>query len=182
MKINELIVTHNYLRHEDDVVEMIHYVKNGGLWTKECLVEYSKIKGFDRVSPLIQLTQFEDGKIFVHDGHHRVVATWLAGRDFLYSEEFNLTQWKYADYLEINHQNGWYTPFDPRIHTRTPDFAQFKKKARELFNSDLDNAEKWILENQHMFREERKYLFVPEMAQTLFPEVAFMMLDYTTGK
>lgn len=181
MKIDKLIVTHNHLRHEDDLVKMIPYVKNGGLWTKEHLEEFSRKMGFSRISPLIQLSRFEDNQIFIHDGHHRLISTYLAGRDILYPEEYVISNWKYSDYLEINHKNGWYTPFDPRTHTRTPDFAQFKKLAREKFVDNPKEAEQWILENQNMYREKRKYLFVPEMAQIFLPEIAVQMLDYTNS-
>jgi hypothetical protein len=143
---------------------MIRYVSEGGVWTKHYLEEYSQKMGLGRVSPLIQLSRFDDGKVFLHDGHHRVVSTHLAGRSILLPEEYEISEWTYPEYLEINHGNGWYTPFDPRIHTRTPDFGKFKKLAKEKFILDPIEAEKWILENQHLYREPRKFHFVPELA------------------
>lgn len=164
MNISQLLVTHNHLRHKENLHEMVYYVANGGVWTKEYLAEYSRAKGLERVSPLIQLSLFDDGKVFLHDGHHRVVSTFLAGREILFPEEYQVSHWTYPDYLEINHGNGWYTPFDPRIHTRTPDFGKFKKLAKDKFLTDPLEAERWILENQHLYREPRKYHFVPELA------------------
>jgi len=181
MKISQLMVTHNHLRHKENLHEMIRFVSEGGIWTKGHLEQYSREKGLDRVSPLIQLSQFDDGKLFLHDGHHRVVSTFLAGRDVLESTEYEISNWKYPDYLEINHGNGWYTPFDPRIHTRTPDFGKFKKIARERFADDPIGAEKWILENQNLYREDRRFWFAPELAE----EVLWLIqkgVDPVTGK
>ena len=165
MKIDQLIVTHNYLRHKEDLHEMIQYVADGGLWTAEFLKKYSKSKGLNRVSPLIQLSRFEDGAVYLHDGHHRVVSTLLAGRSILDSTEYQITEWTYPDYLEISHTNGWYTPFDPRSHTRIPDFTKFKKQAKERFLIDPVEAEKWILNNQNLYCEPRKYKFIPEFTE-----------------
>lgn len=167
MNISQLWVTHNHLRHKENLYEMVRYVAGGGLWTKEYLEEYSRVQGLDRVSPLIQLSRFDDGKVFLHDGHHRVVSTYMAGRHILLPEEYQITDWRYPDYLEINHGNGWYTPFDPRIHTRTPDFAKFKKLAREKFLVDPVEAENWIIENSNLYREPRRYKSVVELANDL---------------
>lgn len=181
MKIDQLIVTHNYLRHKENLHEMVQYVADGGLWTAEFLKKYSESKGLKRVSPLIQLSRFEDGAVYLHDGHHRVVSTLLAGRFVLDSTEYQTTEWTYSDYLEISHTNGWYTPFDPRIHTRTPDFAKFKKQAKERFLIDPVEAKKWILNNQNLYCELRKYKFIPEFAE----EVQWQLqkgVDPITGK
>jgi hypothetical protein len=164
MNLNEVIVTHNHLRVAESLPEMIAHVKANGLWDADYLKRYSELKGI-RLSPIIQLSRFEDGKVFLHDGHHRAAATFLAGRAFLYPSEFHVTQWKYSEYLEISHPNGWYTPFDPRTHVRTPNFSRFKRMAKELFITRPELAEKWILENKHLFSEPRKHTFVPEFAK-----------------
>lgn len=181
MKIDQLMVTHNHLRHKENLHEMVQYVANGGLWTAEFLKKFSESKGLSRVSPLIQLSRFEDGVVYLHDGHHRAVSTFLAGRYTLDPAEYQITEWTYPEYLEISHANGWYTPFDPRIHTRTPDFAKFKKQAKEKFLIDPIEAEKWILDNQNLYREPRKYKFVSEFAE----EVQWQLqkgVDPATGK
>lgn len=168
MDINQLWVTHNHLRHKDDLHEMVSYVAKGGLWSKECLEKYSRFQKLDKVSPLIQLSRFDDGETFIHDGHHRVVSTYIAGRYILFSDEYEITDWNYSDYLEINHSNGWYTPFDPRIHTRTPEFASFKKLAKQKFSVDLIEANKWVMENTSLFREPRRFKSVAELANSVY--------------
>ena len=162
--LSDLLVMQSDLRHWDDLSSMIEYVKGGGFWTAEYLSDYAKSKSLPRVSPLISVSSFEDNSDFVHDGHHRCVATWLGGRNYLRDDEFNLTEWKYKDYLEIAPENNWYTPFDPKTHVRTADFAAFKKEARERFKSDVNVALDWLYKNLDQFRTPRTIHTVPELA------------------
>lgn len=165
-----LEVTHNDLRRHDVICEMIEHVANGGFWNAEALAEYisKNPRHAGRVSPLIQLSQFEDGRIFIHDGHHRSVSICLAGRTFLHDSEYVLTKWKYVDYTEISHKNGWYTPFDPRVHCRTPNFAKFKVEAKQKFidlnGADEEPVHQWILGNANIFCEPRRIRTVQELA------------------
>jgi hypothetical protein len=160
--LNELIVTHNRLRHPKDIERMVEFVSIGGYYTESMLGQFAKNESLSRVSPLIQIARFEDGKMYVHDGHHRAVSCWLAGRQEMPHDEYQITDWTYQQYLEISHENGWYTPFDPRIHVRTPDFNKFKKEARQRF-LESDHSQ-WINENVHLFREDRKIITVEELS------------------
>lgn len=40
--------------------------------------------------PLVQLHRVEDGRIIINDGHHRLLAFWLCGRQELYAGEYDL--------------------------------------------------------------------------------------------
>lgn len=153
------------LRHWTDIDSMIEYVKNGGFWTKEYLEQYSKLKKLPRVSPIIAISSFEDGQKFVHDGHHRCVATWLGGRDYLRDDEFVISDWKYDEYLEIAPHNNWYTPFNPKTHVRTPDFADFKAEAKVRFGEDAKEAVDWLYENLDQFRTLRAINNVADLAK-----------------
>lgn len=165
--LSDLLVMQSDLRHWDDLKSMIAYVQKGGFWTPEYLSEYAKEKGLDRISPIIALSRFEDGSIFLHDGHHRCVATWLGGRDYLRSDEYTRSDWTYDDYLEIAPHNGWYTPFDPRTHVRTADFGAFKKEARIRFNQDPMEAVDWLYEHMGDFRTPRTLSYLPELAANI---------------
>jgi hypothetical protein len=167
MNINELWTTHNHLRCQKNLHQMILFIKSGGFWTKQSLEAYSNLQNLNRVSPLIQLSKFDDEKVFLHDGHHRVISTYLAGRDYLRPDEYQVTNWRYSDYLEVNDEIGWYTPFDPRSHTRTPDFANFKKLAKEKFLNNPIEAKQWIAENTHLFIEPRVFNYVVDLANTI---------------
>lgn len=156
------------LRHWDTIQEMAVFVRNGGFWTLDYLKEYSELNNLTRVSPLIAITKFEDGEYYLHDGHHRCVATWLGDRNFLREDEYVLTEWTYDYYTEFAPHNNWFTPFDPRTHVRTPDFAQFKKAAREFclkhHVTNMMYAEPWLLKHEHEYMVPRELNFLPELA------------------
>jgi hypothetical protein len=160
------------LRHWDHMKDMVAYVKQGGFWTPEYLAEYSKEKKLPRISPVIAISRFEDGTDFLHDGHHRCVATWLGGREYLRTDEYQLTHWVYDDYLEIAPHNNWYTPFNPKTHVRTADFAKFKAEAKERFNTDPKEAVDWLFEHLDDFRTIRTIKNVPDLAALVKKTVA----------
>lgn len=162
--LKELRVMQDDLRHWDTMKEMVAFVKEGGFWTQEYLEKYSKKKKLPRVSPLIAISRFEDGVDFLHDGHHRCVATWLGGREFLIPDEYQITPWIYDDYLDIAPQNNWYTPFNPKTHVRTADFAKFKAEAKERFQKDQKEAVDWLYDHLDDFRTVRTIKNVPELA------------------
>lgn len=126
-------VTQNGLRNPGQLDEMIDFVENDGFWTQSGLAEYAQSKGLPKAAPMIAISEFEDGKRFIHDGTHRTIATILGHRNYLREDEFTLHRWKYDDYLEINGEAGWFTPFDPRTHIRLPEFNQFKARSKCLF-------------------------------------------------
>ncbi len=71
MRIEEIYVTQRKLRYPDKLLLMIEDIK---------------------LLPPIILGQLEDGTIEVREGHHRLVAFWLAGRKTLSVEEYILVQ------------------------------------------------------------------------------------------
>lgn len=158
--IKDLIVTQECLRDINQLPKMIDHVKNGGLWTKDVITSWSH-----RKVPLIALSVFEDGKTFLHDGHHRLVSTWLAGRKILDPAEYEIKEWKYSEYLEINFAEGWVTPFDPRIELRLADFFNFKKEVLGvLYAKGLTAAEEYIKSNKHLYTKKRKIFTVDELS------------------
>lgn len=166
--IDSLVVTHNSLRHHETIHEMSNFVAHGGVYNEEMLKSYAAAHFLDRVSPLIQIVRFEDGVMYIHDGHHRVVSCFLVGRKYLMPDEYIITDWKYSQYMHPSHQHGWYTPFDPRIHVRTPDFNTFKRDARLKFESlPLEEAIKWVDDNAHLYRTYRQIGSVAELAKSV---------------
>lgn len=163
MQLSNLIVMQSDLRNWK-IEPLISHVKNGGFWTEDFLTEYSKKNNLTRVSPKIAISRFEDGLLFLHDGHHRCAATWLGGRDYLRDDEYSIVDWKYSEYLEIAPENNWFTPFDPRIHVRTADFSKFKREAKEKFEKDFESAKIWLFQHFDDFRAERNIKYVPELA------------------
>jgi hypothetical protein len=140
---------------------LMDFVADGGVWSEGALRAYATRHGLPPPS-LIRLAEFpaEPGGpslLLTHDGHHRLVATHLAGRDFLYPEEYRLTRWAYDDYLAVNFGRGWVTPFDPRTHVRHADFAAWKAQILAVAREDQALAERLIREQPEAYRQARRY-------------------------
>lgn len=171
MKLKNLIVTQEEVRPTITLPPMIQFVRDGGFWTLEALLRYASLHG-QRLSPLIQLSRFEDGLLYIHDGHHRCVSTHLGGRDHLLESEYVVTDWTYDQYLEVNFANGWYTPFDPRTQVRVADIRPFKglvrKKLKELEDGvapfTSEGLESIIRQLTHKYARPRKFYSVADLA------------------
>lgn len=150
LHFSELRITQDGLRNRSQLDAMIEFVKRGGIFTRDVITEYL------HSSRLVGVNEFEDGRKFVHDGHHRLVAIKLSGvRDFLYPEEYFITKLPYARYTKANFSNGWYTPFDPRTHVRVCDFGVFKDQVIDLANDSPEQAIEFIEANRTVYLRER---------------------------
>ncbi len=167
MLIKKLIVTHNDLRNHSSIDAMVSFVEKGGFFTQKALEEFAANNNTSRVSPLIQVSQFEDNYDYIHDGHHRVVACWIAGRYFLSPQEFELGNWTYQRYMTPNIKTNWFTPFDPRTQARIPDFAVFKHEAmrRKVAGENHEDIVAWILSKTELYRTVKEITSVEELSQ-----------------
>jgi hypothetical protein len=158
MSLKQLTVGQHGLRYAvEHMHRMMDFVADGGVWNEGSLRQYAGVE-----QSLIQLSMFppEPGGsplLLIHDGHHRLVATLLAGRDFLHPDEFEVTQWTYADYLSINLSLEWVTPFDPRSQARLADFGAWKLHVLAIARDDPAGAERLIREQPGAYREARRY-------------------------
>lgn len=169
--IDELMIMQHDLRNFTQIDEMIKYVSNGGFWTQDALAAFAVKFHHERVCPLMEIVFFPDGQKMVHDGHHRLVSTYLGGRDYVRGDEYVMKLWKYEDYLHINFDNRWVTPFDPRTHVRVADIGVFKKTALDLSKTDADAAKSYIRAHQHTYVEARKWTGVANLAQTYLDSI-----------
>ena len=152
--LNSLIVLQDELRCPEQMAEMIAHVKSGGKWDKKTLLAYS-----DKHSHSITLNVFDEYAIMIHDGHHRCLATLLAGREFLFSTEYKLQSYSYDDYQRVNPQNHWVTPLDPRIEVRRPDILGFKNSMMNLFSMGYgDDALLQIKNNKSLYAKPREQI------------------------
>lgn len=158
MPISELYATQYGYRDDAGVKEMVEYVRQGG--------------EFD-AKPLITVFLLEDGKLFVHDGHHRSMAVYLSGRQYLKPNEYTLSPITYQALASVNFDAGYVTPYDPRSEMRLSDFRIFKKTAKQL-RDDISNPnrEKDALDYIHAHRSlycitHRPYETIPEMVSHL---------------
>ena len=163
LDIASLIVTQHELRYLGQIPQMVEFIRQKGVWNKEALTEHARFYHPGRISPLIQISRFPDGQDFIHDGHHRIATTWLGGRKVIYPEEYEVTEWTYELYLEINLSVGWVTPFDPRTHVRKPELHAFKKLVKE---NQL--PEEFIRDNLDLYCEIRRFHTIDEMAKELY--------------
>ncbi len=168
LKIDGLHVTQHELRYLDQIPQMVEFIKQEGVWHLQALLEHAERYHPGRVSPLIQISRFPDGLEFIHDGHHRLVTTWIGGRKVIFPEEYEVTNWTYEEYLEINIPVGWYTPFDPRTHCRRPDLHDFKSYIRSMVDTtDHSKIEEIIRNSLSAYCEPRRFQTVAEMAKHL---------------
>jgi hypothetical protein len=123
LKIEDLLVTQNVLRNFKQIDGMVEHVNHSGLWNIRALNEFNQ----DFVEPLIAISEFPDGKRYIRDGHHRCFATLLSGREYLANDEYVITPMTYEQYMSVNFDVAWVTPFDPRNQVRLSDFMDFKK-------------------------------------------------------
>ena len=101
MKLKDLVVTQESLRNEQQICAMIEFIKDGGKFSENTLEKFARDEDLGRVSPLMQLSLFEDGVYYLHDGHHRAISIFLAGREKLFLDEYEVTEWTYQDYLDV---------------------------------------------------------------------------------
>ena len=161
IRLIDLNVMQESLRHWEDIQDMSYFVSNGGKWTKDFLENYS-LKINSKNSSLIVISVFEDGKKYIHDGLHRCVATYLGGRDFLFEEEYIIKEWKYEDYTDFAPENEWYTPFDPRTHLRIANLSDFKEKVKKLCEQSQKDALDWISSNSFAYKHLRQFSTLEE--------------------
>jgi len=75
----------------------------------------------------VQISDFGDGQLYVHNGHHRVSACVLAGRTALLPGEYEVRSWTFEKYAEINWSCNWTTPFYPPTEVRVADLSVFRR-------------------------------------------------------
>jgi len=150
MYLTDLIVTQSSLRDYDQIPQMASIVRNGGYWTLDVLEKYNP-----KSTALIQISRFEDGLMYIHDGHHRAVATWLGGRVTLREDEYQVREYTYERYMTTKLKLGYFTPFDPRTHVRKPEFFKFKMEAQVIYDNHPEQLEDWIKSHENEYKEVR---------------------------
>ncbi len=141
LSLSSLIPTHGALRNFQQVETMVRFVLGGGVFDRKTLDLFAAEKGI-KPSPLIQITEFEDGDKYIHDGHHRALSIYMGGREEIYESEYEATRWTYSQYLEVNFGQNWVTPFDPRTEVRIADLKQWKQTVASIRTAIGDEATK----------------------------------------
>jgi len=158
LRIESCFVSQHGLRNISQLKDMIEFVKNGGRFNEESL---------NPPGPLIHIARFEDGQFFIQDGHHRMCAMVLAGRPFMFEDEFYIKDWTYKEFLDINFNCGWVTPYDPRIETRSPDYAIYKKMVNDNLKISKNHAVTFIAQNRQLYSSQRSYYHIQALIEWL---------------
>lgn len=169
--IKDLTVTQDGFRNDYQITDMIAYAANGGAFHQRAIIEHKN----NHRAKLITIAVFQDGRKFIHDGHHRVASIYLSGRDFLYNDEVELKHWSYNDYIQPNLGAGWITPFDPRIEVRISDYTSFKNTVTSMAwrnnsrypdTTDTKHLIEWILKNKSRYSVPRRVLSIQDMLRS----------------
>jgi len=169
LNLKQLIVTQDELRNEQQICQMTEFVRNGGMFNQRSLALFAEEHGTDP-SPLIKINKFEDGQLFIHDGHHRILSIYLGNRDHLLPEEYVVTRKSYQDYLDIVFEKneqwiGWMTPHDVRTELRLPDIHEFKELVLREFRANGEQAaHDLIVANRNQFVKPRQVRYVHELS------------------
>jgi hypothetical protein len=156
--IAQLLPLQEELRHPEEIPQMVKYVKSGGRWNRDSLKKYG-----NKLDPIF-ISRLEDGTLLLHDGHHRALATLLAGRDFLYSDEYVIEDYTYADYSAIYFHKSYVTPLDLKTECRVADFFDFKKEVMEIYKTNPEQAIQFIRDNPDRYRYPRTLFSLKESA------------------
>lgn len=167
--ISRLGITQDHLRKPEQIAEMVEFVKAGGKFTQD---EISKYLGVPPTPDLpIELAQFPDHRLFVHNGHHRVVAMHLGGRTHLYQGEYYVKYWRYIDYNDIVFLNpdgtwrGYVTPFDIKSECRLPDFVQYKLRVKDIYyEHGAEAATEYIKSHPSEYKKRKQWRSIPSLA------------------
>lgn len=169
MFIDHLRPTQKGLRHADQIASMVEFVRSGGIFSQEALIQFAQSKGYES-EKLIQINKFEDEMNFIHDGHHRCFSIWLAGREILHHQEFVFSYWSYQQYGEINFDNGYVTPYNPKEEIRHADFFDFKFEVRKIAETSIEEAIEFIKLNRSRYCEPRDCWHIKDLAPICLQE------------
>lgn len=152
------------LRDVEQIEVMVEFVRSGGVFDLAELARHQNLPVSSK--ELIQIRHFEDENFFIHDGHHRCLSVWLAGREVLMESEYKVSDWLYSQYGDINLEAGFVTPYDPRKETRIADFFAFKQEVRNLAEDSIAKAMEFISENRNRYCEPRSCWHIKDLART----------------
>lgn len=127
MNVNDLYISQQGLRNIKEIEQMVEYCKAGHVFNlvniNAYLISKTNKKKFDS---LIEISRFEDGRLMIHNGHHRCLAIYLGRKSKeLYSSEYVIKDWKYDDYRFCSLPE-WVTPFDPILEIRVSNLKDWK--------------------------------------------------------
>lgn len=115
-----------------------------------------RLRSRDGSTALVAVTKFEDGRLMICDGLHRVTAIMVARpTSALLPEEYLIYEMPYDKFLEINFEVGFVTPFDPRFEVRVADWHDFRREVQERLRDGIDPVP-FIRQNRSVYASPRE--------------------------
>jgi len=178
VSISNLVCTQLGIRNFLLLPSMIDFVKTGGIFSSTELTNYALRHDNKKNHRLMQVIRFGDDQLYLNDGHHRIIAMILGGRNQLKKEEYCIldTTYEFASTPQFPH--SFYTPYDPRIEMRLPNLENFKDTVSKFLNEGkLDKALEFIYQNRHMYVSKRILRSPYELVQHLKPQIDINALN-----
>ena len=173
LDIRNLKITQETLRKPHQIQSMVNFVSSGNKFDVYRIGPYDM--GDLKVETLIEIAQFPDGELYIHNGHHRAVAIYLAGRNTLFGDEYYIKEWDYSDYNDIvflnddNTWRGYVTPFDIQTEVRLPDFRAYKDTVKDLYyNQSPDHAIHYIKTHPELYKKKKTLLGLEDLGVSFY--------------
>lgn len=169
MDIRRLKITQDKLRKPHQIERMVEFVNEGGIYNASNIAQHLGTEPHSELP--LEIAKFPDGECYIHNGHHRAVSMFLAGRFFLEHDEYFIKEWDYSDYDDIVFLNpdgtwrGYVTPFDVRNECRLPNFKKYKKKVKSLYwEQSPMHAVHYILTHPELYKTNKTNFSVEDLA------------------
>lgn len=174
MDIRKLGITQESLRKSEQVPNMVQFIRDGGVFNSRSIANYLKVEPHKELP--LEIAEFPDGARYIHNGHHRAAALFIAERFFLEADEYYVKKWDYADYADIVFLNpdgtwrGYVTPFDIRTEVRVSDLGPFKNRVKQIYDvSGSTAAMQYIRYYPDFYKKSKRLHTVEELvADDLF--------------
>jgi hypothetical protein len=158
LKISDLGIIQDELRNPGQIADMIKHIEERGF--------------FHHCKPLIEIAQFsDDNRHYIHNGHHRAVAMYLAGREYISTGEYYIKTWTYKDYDDVVFFNedrswrGYVTPFDVRKEARIANLAHHKETVQKVFALHGEEAARlYIKQTRPLYCYSKRHYTVKDLA------------------
>jgi len=173
-KIADLIVTQESLRNFDYCIKMSKFVAAKGVFTMETLIAKNReLEGSSKIHlkppKLILIARFwPDKSLYIWDGHHRVVAIYLGGREEILPVEYEIWNIPYDLIKKVNFKTGYVTPFDPKVEVRLSEFGLFKQLANDMLRVEKKTEQEVIVfinGSREKYVKKRTYKTVAELVK-----------------
>eukprot|EP01094_Clydonella_sp_ATCC50884_P007414 TRINITY_DN16593_c0_g1_i1.p2 TRINITY_DN16593_c0_g1~~TRINITY_DN16593_c0_g1_i1.p2 ORF type:complete len:231 (+),score=71.94 TRINITY_DN16593_c0_g1_i1:82-693(+) len=163
--IDRLVVTQSSVREPSLLPPMVEFVRGGGVFEGE--------RG-EKWGGLVVLVRFvDDGRTYVFDGHHRVVACWLGRPDrcLLRREVLLVDGQSFATNRSIVWERGLVYPYEVQSEVRLPEYFAYRARVFELQREEgTAAAEEYIRASKHLYATARRFERVHDLACMLVRE------------